>query len=595
MHEENGKELEILSEAGVEIPARAPLPDKPFACVSRVFASQVDFLDGVGKVRMVAPLSQGVPQKHAHLELVKNFAETFNVGTTDIEDRVQSEQAPLTGGSKMYHADWQGTESTVSGDGVDGLDCSVHSVTSISRQTSTNGSVVNDSAVSGQNEGLSVSQVVVSLVTTVIGCGVVTLPSLMRLGGWVVAPILACLTSLAFIEVGHVMHNAIAAAEAPLAGQEGLHVSSFEDLGQLAMGTVGMLLVRVVTTTGFCGTLVVYTILIGQNVHALCGGLLGLRWVMTLLLPVLLALTIPKDMNALAKLMPIGIIASLSSCVLICVKALLDAHIWQAWPKSAQPLVHSVWPEQAGSLGTVVAVLFAAYSVMGTVPVIRGSMRRTSEFPLAFRTAVTLVSATYISVMLLGYWGYGNFVQDNVVHSMIFTPASPREAFRVADIGTDIALHAHRPRVNILGTLMAVLVTTYLLLGFALFFACVVVTVQKSLGGYAPPGTLANKMLRGAMVLACVGTGLAVPHFREVMAIMASVCCSCNNVIFPLLFAFKLESSPGAIRVSFPRRLCHMCIVALALFCAIFGLHDSFVKLVGKMRNVTSLPDHRNP
>jgi len=586
MHEENGKELEILSEAGVEIPARAPLPDKPFACVSRVFASQVDFLDGVGKVRMVAPLSQGSPQKHA----LKNFAETFNVGTTDIEDRAQSEQAPLTGSSRTYHA--HVGASMVSGDGIDGLDCSVRSVKSISSEYSANGSV--DSAVSGQNEGLSVSQVVVSLVTTVIGCGVVTLPSLMRLGGWVVAPILACLTSLAFIEVGHVMHNAIAAAEAPLAGQ-GLHVSSFEDLGQLAMGKAGMLLVRVVTTTGFCGTLVVYTTLIGQNVQALCGGALGLRWVMTLLLPVLWALTMPKDMNALAKLMPIGIIASLSSCVLICVKALLDAHIWQAWPKSAQPLVHSVWPEQAGSLGTVVAVLFAAYSVMGTVPVIRGSMRRTSEFPLAFRTAMTLVSATYLSVMLLGYWGYGNFVQDNVVQSMIFTPASPLQAFRVADIGPGIALHAHRPHFDILGTIMAVLVTTYLLLGFALFFACVVVTVQKSLGGYAPPGTLANKMLRGAMVLACVGTGLAVPHFREVMAIMASVCCSCNNVIFPLLFAFKLESSPGAIRVSFPRRLCHMCIVALALFCAIFGLHDSFVKLVGKMRNVTSLPDHRNP
>merc|ERR1740117_1406902 len=52
-------------------------------------------------------------------------------------------------------------------------------------------------------EGLTQSQVVVYLVTAIIGCGVVVLPSLMAIGGWVVVPVIAGVVTLSFMEIGH--------------------------------------------------------------------------------------------------------------------------------------------------------------------------------------------------------------------------------------------------------------------------------------------------------------------------------------------------------------------------------------------------------
>merc|ERR1712199_95139 len=100
---------------------------------------------------------------------------------------------------------------------------------------------------------------------------------------------------------------------------------------------------------------------------------------------------------------------------------------------------------------------------MGTVPCIRGNMQRPEKFLPVFRTSMGFVCLAYLAVMLAGYWGYGNFVQDNVVQSMMFSPAGPHEAFEQSSSATP---SASRQRPHPVGALMAVLVTVYLLLGF---------------------------------------------------------------------------------------------------------------------------------
>merc|ERR1711971_1359864 len=84
------------------------------------------------------------------------------------------------------------------------------------------------------------------------------------------------------------------------------------------------------------------------------------------------------------------------------------------------------------------------------------------------------------------------------------------------------------------------------------------------------PLTFQNRCLRVSIVLGVSAIGLSVPHFREVMAIMASICVTCNNVFFPLFFAHKLEwhLPPGdERRTPLWRRFCHALILTLGLFC----------------------------
>jgi len=426
-------------------------------------------------------------------------------------------------------------------------------------------------------EGLTRNHLILSLVTTIIGVGVVTLPSLMKLGGWVVVPTLAVLISLAFSEVGRVIADAIGMAEANNPPQ---HVMSFEDFGRAALGTKGALLVRSITTTGFAGTLVIYTILIGSNLCVVFGGRLPMIVIMAFATPVLILLALLRDMQKVVQFMKIGVVASLSSCVLICIKSMMDARTWEDWPPDVQEDMHSLWPEDFASLGTIVAVLFSAFSVISTVPTLRAEMQNTKEFLFAFRVTIAIVCVAYICVMISGYWGYGNFVQDNVVQSMMFAPKSPEEALaEKREVGTPSVSSA------LLARAMAVLMTTYLFPSFALFFACFFGAVQKIGFGAqcCAPGTVMNVLFRVFLVLVCVVVGLKVPHFREVMAIIASVCCSCNNVFFPLFFAHVLARRPGGTKPSICRHFVHFFIFLLAMFCLVFGLKDSITRLVSKM------------
>jgi hypothetical protein len=197
-----------------------------------------------------------------------------------------------------------------------------------------------------------------------------------------------------------------------------------------------------------------------------------------------------------------------------------------------------------------------------------------------------IVFGMYLAVMLLGYWGYGNFVQHNVVDSMMFPPRTPEEA--LYNQGPEARENSG---INPIGVLMAVLVTTYLFLGFSLFFKCVAGMMKNLLGGREnsslnrlyKEGTRENNVLRGVMVVIVVMVGLAVPHFRDLMAIMSSVCCSCNNVFFPLLFACLLEKESAGTRFSTGRRIAHLAIFVLGLFCFSLGLWSSLSNLLQEM------------
>jgi len=428
---------------------------------------------------------------------------------------------------------------------------------------------------------LTQNQVIISLVTSILGVGVLTLPSLMKLGGWVMVPTLAILTSLAFGEVGKVISEAIGMVEEPSGKGPPQVVASFEDFGRAALDDKGVLLVRSITTTGFAGTLVIFTILIGSNLSALFGGIVPMPTIMGCATLVLIGLAMIRDMRTVAKFMPIGIVASLSSCALICIKSLLDARVWEDWPADVQEDIHDVWPDEGwAGAGTIVAVLFSAYSVMSTVPNIRGEMKDKKNFLTAFQISIAIVCVMYLCVMVTGYWGYGNFVKENVVQSMMFAPKGPDEAF-----AEKRKVHTADLSSHILGRLMAFLVSIYLFLGFALFFACFFGAVQKfgCSCECCGPGTPMNVILRIIMVICFVAVGLTVPHFREVMAIMSSICCSCNNVFFPLLFAHILARRDGGKKPSLLRHFLHFLIFLLGVFCAVVGLRDSALRLISKM------------
>merc|ERR1712062_309200 len=125
---------------------------------------------------------------------------------------------------------------------------------------------------------------------------------------------------------------------------------------------------------------------------------------------------------------------------------------------------------------------------------------------------MAIVFCMYVAVMLLGYWGYGNYVQHNVVDSMMFPPATPHQA-RMSDrkeLGSD--RHQGRP----FGIVMAVLVIIYLFLSFSLFFKCTAGMLQNLLSSVCSfeSSDTSHYVIRVMLVIVVVLVAEAVPHFR---------------------------------------------------------------------------------
>lgn len=551
------------------------------------FAHSMSFLGEVGDLRMQATFSQaGVPSRYNQHKQALAFARSASATDTPIEGSMSSPDAvsrhSSAPGVLTPHSDKYDKYTFMEMTHQNSISEKIPLAQEVSDLSNAPNLQVDESVQLEMQTvvGLSMTQVVVYLVTAILGCGVVVLPSLMALGGWLVVPVLTGLTTLAFIEIARVMDLAIRKAEKKgEIDSTPLTLRNFEDLGRAAMDRTGVWLIRAVTGTGFFGTLIVYSILIGNNISSIFCSWLSVKQGILCAAPALLVLAVLPD-SVIAKIMVFGMFASLSSCVLICVKGYLDAHFWQSWPEQELAHLHSTWPEEPASMGTVLAVLFSAFSVMGTVPCIRGQMHDTQQFLPAFRRAMAIVFCMYVAVMLLGYWGYGNYVQHNVVDSMMFPPATPHQA-RMSDrkdLGSD------RRQGRPFGIVMAVLVTIYLFLSFSLFFKCTAGMLQNLLSSVCSfeSSDTSHYAIRVMLVIVVVLVAEAVPHFRTLMAIMSSVCCSCNNVFFPLLFAFKLEDRE--FRVSVYRRMVHICILVLALLCFCLGLFNSVSNLVKEMK-----------
>lgn len=106
----------------------------------------------------------------------------------------------------------------------------------------------------------------------------------------------------------------------------------------------------------------------------------------------------------------------------------------------------------------------------------------------------------YLAVLFLGYGGYGDYVQHDVVDSMMFPPRSLRVAQHHQK-----AEDEHSMMQNPIGIIMAVIVPTCLFLGFSLFFECVFGMMRNVLGKshLYKEGHIAKQILRTIIVAWC--------------------------------------------------------------------------------------------
>jgi len=421
--------------------------------------------------------------------------------------------------------------------------------------------------------GLEWWQVTFNLVVVVIGVGVMALPSLPKKGGIILSFVSLFVCGAAISESGIAMWKGTMAANA-----KSREVVSYEDYGRQALGQAGEYSVVIVQIFYFVGVAAGFVVLIAEALVHISGDRYEISAVIWILAPVLGLISLLPNITTISKAVPLAVLGVIVLCCIIIIKSSMDSQRWGHWSTDAQEKLHRLWPVGAMDLGSVTATLFGAYGVNGNVPSVLCEMKNPMEFPKAYRTAMGIVTTLYMLVMGCGYWGYGQFMQDDIVESMTRFPANGQEAFTVE------YAQWTGPTAKALEEIVSICLFVKLMIGLPLnlmviFYSLQTFTYTKN---FVPLGTWRNKVMRLSVVALAVLIAQLVPNFGKLFALVCSIFGPLMQCFFPIWFSYKIRKAQGAPMTASGRRIFHGLILLLAFFTMTVGFIQSLKAVLEK-------------
>lgn len=425
--------------------------------------------------------------------------------------------------------------------------------------------------------GLEWYQAAFSMVVVVIGAGVMALPQLPTKGGLVTSFIIMVACAATITESGLGMWKGIMAGNGSKKNTPGMmKIVSYEDFGRTALGEPGEIVVVVVQVFFYLGIAASFSVLIADAVSHLSRGWLSPKEWLLPLFPLFALMSLLPNVSAVAKLVPLAVFCVVALCSLIVLKSAMDSQRWQEWPDIQPGSLHHMWPTKFMDVGSVVATCFGAFGVNGNVPSILCEMKDQRKFPLAFKTAMTTVFVIYAAVMGVGYWGYGQFIQPDIVKSLTSFPDNYDQALHVPyKQWTD-------PKAKALEYILSSLLLVKLLVGLPLNLMVIFYSLQtfKYTRNYVPAGTWANKAMRVVIVALALAIARAVTNFGTLFALVCSVFGPLMQCLMPLAFSYLIRKNVAGRPSSAYRRVLHSGLCMVALFTLTIGFWDSLQPVI---------------
>merc|ERR1712048_1557690 len=172
------------------------------------------------------------------------------------------------------------------------------------------------------------------------------------------------------------------------------------------------------------------------------------------------------------------------------------------------------------TLGTSMSTLVGAFGFVPNVPSILCEMKDPAEFPKAFKLAIVIILVLYLAIMNCAYYGYGQFIQADIILSLVKAPATATEAWTLTyDQWTGI-------RTPYLEFVISALLSVKLLIVIPLILMAVFYSLQtmEFTAKAVPPGSLSNKVMRVSIVALAVLIGYLVHDFGKLFALVAALC-----------------------------------------------------------------------
>ena len=249
----------------------------------------------------------------------------------------------------------------------------------------------------------SFSGAVLNTFNTMVGVGTLSLPFALRHGGWVM---------LALLFVVYIL-GIQAARLIGIMMDDDSTLKSYPNIAEKAFGTKGKTLVAIVFSIELFCACGMFMVLAGDTLHSLFPHISQRTFVLGSSI-VMIPTALTTRLDFLAYLSFIGMTSSTMLCMVIIYLGGLDAEGSGAKMGSylnPQPTrIFTTFEEAPFSIGLCI-VGFAGHAVF---PTIKNSMRNKNLYDSMMITSFTLALLFYLTIAVLGYLMYGDFVEKEI-------------------------------------------------------------------------------------------------------------------------------------------------------------------------------------
>lgn len=380
---------------------------------------------------------------------------------------------------------------------------------------------------------------IMSLVTTMVGAGVLGFPKTFSNAGWYASPVLLLLCAWVAMEIGHILSDCLAMVEERLA--EGARFSftkpeKYEDICEAAFGSTGKFTATIMVNAFLLFMSGAFMILIGQSLEfVIQKAFFSPYRACVLAVSILfLPLTLLDDMSQIAKLSGIGVLASF-----VYVLAIGFAGFEAGMSDTIKD--YNLYPAKLTDLGGVISVMFLGLTYQQVLPTVRSEMEAPRESSKAVTIAVAGVTLVYGTAGGLGFFGWGNQVKGNVLQSMVNEDGSP----------------------TVQGLMLSIAVIANLFVTFPIVMSIVSRAMEANL-----VGGLYSYTVRVCLFMVSLLIGLFVPFFLDFLTLIGAVLGVVVGGFMPVAVYWAMA---GTKQYSVFQVVRHGGIILIGLVALIFG------------------------
>eukprot|EP00667_Euglena_gracilis_P005698 EG_transcript_5738 len=370
-----------------------------------------------------------------------------------------------------------------------------------------------------------------NIICSVVGVGIFGLPYAMAQSGWVGIPLLLftyCMSTFTCAILGDVFTAANGA-------------KSFADLGDAAFGATGRWLVNIAQYVTMIGVASVYVVTIASGMGQVFPDVFPNCSANIAIFGAVLAFHIVfHKLNEVAVLSAFNLAVAITITVVVCSESVRNAI-----PNTQTLVVNTAHDDYTYEIFIAFPNIAFAFGCQFILPPIYEELKDKSTFKPMCHISMLPTLLMYIPVAVLGYWAFGNKVEDPVFKNFS---------------GSAI-------------NMVIILLVVHLLMSYAIIMNPAELAfeelVVRLLSGRAP---IAQALLRGCnrcnrwplrIVLRLLLTGLtvliawAIPCFSILLSLVSSLSATAINFVFPLSFYLKLV--PG---INLWKKLfCYFCLL----------------------------------